>query len=394
METANSLYSGILLLGAAHGVFLALAILNVKSGNITALRLLALITVTFAADLGVDFLKESRYLVEFPRVIFIEAITSFLYGPLTYLYVCALTSQSTFRLSFAKLAHFLPLAASIVLLVPFYFVSDDKLLASIYSDADVDPGIGLWALGGLFIFVFPIPQIATYFALSIRRLIRHGRSIREQFSSIQKISLVWLRNLLAAFCVLYILYFIGTVFSGAFISNENLERLLNLATVIVIYSIGYMGLRQPQIFSQDGDDVVTDSTTVVAGKKKYQRSALDAETSGLLLKELESYMARERPYLDNTLTMSQLASQLGISSNYLSQIINEQTGKNFFDFVNSYRVGMAKQLLATSPDSRTNILTIAMESGFNSKSAFYDAFRQHAMMTPGQYRKSLAAAPE
>lgn len=394
MEPANTLYSGILLLGAAHGVFLALAILNVRSGNVVALRLLALITVTFAADLGVDFLKVTQYLVEFPRLIFIEAVTSFLYGPLTYLYVRALTAKSTFHFSTRTLAHFLPFAASIVLLVPFYFVSDENLLASIYTDADVDPGIGLWAMGGLFIFIFPIPQIAVYFILAVRKLIEHGRSIREQFSSIQRISLVWLRNLLTAFCILYVLYFIGTVLSGVFLSNDTLEKLLNLATIVVIYSIGYMGLRQPQIFSQESDEVTPVDTLPAASPKKYQKSALDAETSRLLYKELEAYMAHEQPWLDNTLTLTQLAAALEMSSNYLSQIINEQTGKNFFDFINSHRVEKAKALLSSPTDTRANILTVAMDSGFNSKSAFYDAFKQHAGMTPGQYRKSAESLPD
>ena len=55
MEPSITLYSSILLLGAAHGLFLALALVNVKSGNAVAHRLLALLTLTFAVDLGVDF---------------------------------------------------------------------------------------------------------------------------------------------------------------------------------------------------------------------------------------------------------------------------------------------------------------------------------------------------
>ena len=107
-------------------------------------------------------------------------------------------------------------------------------------------------------------------------------------------------------------------------------------------------------------------------KKKYEKSALDRETSSLLFADLQSHMEEQKPYLDSKLNLSQLAAQLKISANYLSQIINEQAEQHFFDFVNRYRVEAAKQALTDSVQ-RGNILTIALDAGFNSKSAFYTA---------------------
>ncbi len=399
MEPTNTLYSSLLLLGAAHGLFLALALINVKSGNTTALRLLALLTLTFAADLGVDFLNESRNLIHYPKLVFIESVTSFLYGPLTYLYVVSLTASSGFRFSIAKWGHFLPFVASILLLIPFFNLSDEYLLELIYSDAELDDRLGLWAIGGLLVELLPIPLIGVYLTFAVRRLIRHGRAIREQFSSIERISLVWLRNLLIALGLLYVLYLGAVLLSTGGGDNDHLEQIVNLATVIVIYSIGYLGLRQPVIFTQ-GNKAPAESaeavqpvaeTVVEPGKPKYERSALDVESSRLLLTELQNYMAKEEPYLDNKLTLAQLAERLGISSNYLSQVINEQEGRNFFDYINQHRVEKAKEILADPAQSDTTILTIAFESGFNSKSAFYTAFRQHANMTPSQYRASITA---
>ncbi|MES9930149.1 MAG: helix-turn-helix domain-containing protein, partial [Candidatus Thiodiazotropha sp. 6PDIVS] len=75
------------------------------------------------------------------------------------------------------------------------------------------------------------------------------------------------------------------------------------------------------------------------------------------------------------------------SPNYLSQVINEQSGYNFFDFINRYRVDEAKRCL-TTPSGQSNVLSIALDSGFNSKSAFYTAFKRHTGQTPSQYRKS------
>ena len=85
-----------------------------------------------------------------------------------------------------------------------------------------------------------------------------------------------------------------------------------------------------------------------------------------------------------------MAEQLRISTNYLSQVINEKFDKNFFDFINDYRVEEAKSMLADSTKAGLSIITIANDAGFNSKSSFYTAFNKHVGTTPSEFRKSLA----
>ena len=375
MEPSITLYSGILLLGAAHGAFLALALLHVSTGNTVALRLLALLTLTFAVDLGINFLSVSGYLVLHPRLAFIESAGMFLYGPLIYFYVLAMTAREQWHFSPRQWLHFLPFVVGIALLVPFYSLSNESLIGMIYAGRDVAADLGSWAIGGLVVEVLPRLLIGAYLALGMRRLIQHGRDIRQQFSLIENISLNWLRNLLIALGALYVLYFVALAFGG----RGPVENVLNIAMVVVVYTLGYMGLRQPAIFTQRDE--------AAPAKPKYQRSALDDESSRMLLKELQELMANEQPYLDSKLTLAQLADQLKISSNYLSQIINQQTGSNFFDYINSHRVEAAKDILADPARARVGVLTIAMDSGFNSKSAFYTAFKHHTSLTPSQYRQ-------
>ena len=396
MEPVNTLYSSFLLLGAAHGLFLALALVNIKSGNALAHRLLALLTLTFAADLSVDFLLQSRYLLLFPKLVVVEAVTSFLYGPLAYLYVRVLTSAKEFRFSGKTWSHFLPFALSVLLVIPFVLQSDSQIIAQIYEDAGAD-NLGLWVIGLLLVEVVPIPLIGVYIWLSVRLTMRHSRNIRDQFSFIERISLRWLRNLLIALGLLFALYVFALFFAGLLGVGEQAESTLSLMMVIVIYAMGYMGMRQPDIFGH-GVSKLTSSTlptdapapiSAEPARKKYQKSALDAGMSSALLSELQRHMADARPYLDSTLTLTQLAEQMRISPNYLSQVINEQTGSNFFDFVNQHRVAAAKERLRET--TQTSILTIAMDAGFNSKSAFYTAFKQHTDMTPSQFRQSAAS---
>jgi len=385
LESSGTLYSSILLLGAAHGVFLGVALLAVESGNRAALRLLAFLTLVFAIDLTINYLNVAGYLVRFPRLQFVESLAAFLYGPLLYLYVVALTSRRQWRMTPLDWLHFLPFVAGIVLLLPYLRLSDATLVEIISAGAGAGSEFGRWGFGKAIVDVLPRFLIGAYVLLGFLKLAQHGRNIREQFSLIEHINLVWLRNLLIAIGLLWVMYAIALAYGGV----GPVENLLNIAIVVVVYTMGYMGMRQPAIFKQreEQEQAIADKDESPTEKPKYGRSALDAEMSAALLQELQALMSDERPYLDAKLTLAQLAEQLGISTNYLSQIINQQTGSNFFDYINSHRVEAAKQILADPEKARLSVLTIAMDAGFNSKSAFYTAFRHHAHMTPSQFRK-------
>lgn len=385
MESSNTLYAIILLLGAAHGVFLGFALLAVDTGNRIALRLLAGLTLTFSIDLAINYLNVTGHLAQFPRLRFVESVVVFLYGPLLYFYVVALTSTQVFRMTIQRWLHFLPFFASVLVLIPYLRLSDASLVGMIYDGLSVTPELGRWAIGMPIVDSLPRVLIGVYLVLGFLRLAEHGRNIREQFSLIEHISLIWLRNLLIAIGILWVLYATALAFGGA----GPVEQLLNVAIVVVVYMMGYMGMRQPEIFKQRDEQKqrVPNDVEDPVEKPKYERSALDADMSTALLVELQALMSDQRPYLDAKLTSAQLAEQLGISTNYLSQIINQQTGSNFFDYINGHRVEAAKRILADPNKARLSVLTIAMDAGFNSKSAFYTAFKQHTHTTPSQYRQ-------
>ena len=105
-------------------------------------------------------------------------------------------------------------------------------------------------------------------------------------------------------------------------------------------------------------------------------------------------METEKPWLENDLTLADLASRAGLSPHHLSQVLNDTIGRTFFDFVNGFRVREVQRCLADPAYSGQGVLAIAMAAGFNSKAAFNAAFRRHAGMTPSQYRhQSQTSAP-
>lgn len=398
-----SLFSIIMLLGAAHGLFLALALINTKGAGKAGHFYLALLTVAFAIDLGHEFLYQSHYLMNVLMLAYADPVINLLYGPAFYLYTRVLTDQTEFRLNGRQWLHFLPITAAVLICYLLPELTSEQYASLLYVDGLAgSQEVEVVASAISSIATVAVVSIGVYLTLSIARLVRHSRVIRQQFSSIERITLNWLRNLLMALSVLYLILILGGYFSWLFGSDESVNQLLYLAIVAVIYAMGYMGLRQPAVFSGKGVDpgehvstklpqqaeLETLPSNVIKPRVKYQTSALDAGMSAALRDELAQHMAVEKTYLNNKLTLSQLAEQLGISSNYLSQVINEQFEKNFFDYINGLRVEEAKSLLTNPNRSDTSVLAIALDSGFNSKSSFYTAFNKIVGVTPSQYRKN------
>ncbi|WP_346881116.1 helix-turn-helix domain-containing protein [uncultured Algibacter sp.] len=106
------------------------------------------------------------------------------------------------------------------------------------------------------------------------------------------------------------------------------------------------------------------------------------------LQHIKSYMAKEEPFLDPSLTVKSLSEKISIPHRDLSILINQELGQHFFDFINSYRIEKAMSLLKNPSKKKHTILEILYEVGFNSKSSFNTAFKKHTGKTPTVYRKS------
>jgi ligand-binding sensor domain-containing protein/AraC-like DNA-binding protein len=125
---------------------------------------------------------------------------------------------------------------------------------------------------------------------------------------------------------------------------------------------------------------------------KYKTSALLPETAAQTLPRLHKLMEEEKRFLDPDLTLKKLATQLNIHYNHLSRIINEHMGKNFNDYVNSYRIEEAKAKLLAPGGAGKTVLEIAYDTGFYSKSVFNTAFKKFTGMTPSQFKKAKGKA--
>lgn len=122
-----------------------------------------------------------------------------------------------------------------------------------------------------------------------------------------------------------------------------------------------------------------------SGQPKYKKSMLPEKMAMDIMNRLNQLMQTEKPWLNPTLNLSDLAESLDITYNQLSQVLNVTIGKNFYDYVNSYRLDYFLELHKDPKHKSFTLLSLAYESGFNSKTTFNNFFRKTAGRTPSEY---------
>ena len=356
--------------GVAQAIFWAVAVLSIPTGNRVANRLLAILLLAFAAGITLSIFDHTRYILLFPHLAEIAAPLKFLYPPLFFLYVKSLTVKN-FSLK-KQLQHFFPVIICTLYFLPFYFTGVDEKLDLLNNSYQKTTNVA--DVLNLFIFI----QETAYIILTLRLWRNHSIAIRNCFSTIDKISLEWIRNMIFAFLgvtAIYLFFLISNY-------GDTANYITGLSLTGFIFFMGFMGLRQPQVFGANEPG---------ASQQKYSKSGLGQEQAEQYLQKTLVLMAFEKPYLDSNLTLKTLADQLSISPNHLSQILNDRRNQSFFDFVNSFRVEEAKQLLKDPQKDRLTILAIAYEAGFASKSSFNTAFKKFTGITPSQFKKQSLA---
>ena len=236
---------------------------------------------------------------------------------------------------------------------------------------------------GAGLFLFMVAQMLSYLLAVLEILNNHGARIRESFSSLEHINLRWLRLVTMGQIVIWSVAFVVEMFKSD-------PRRINVVWLLVsafMYMVGYFGISQPEIFTariESGESTGTG--------EKYGKSALSAAEAELILKRLEKMMKSEKPYVNAGLTLPLLSKQLSIPVHHLSQVINQHLGKNFFEFINGYRVDEAKRLLVDPKMRNLTLAAIGFEAGFNSVSSFNSIFKKVTSTTPSRYRASAEAA--
>ncbi len=172
---------------------------------------------------------------------------------------------------------------------------------------------------------------------------------------------------------------------------------LPLTGISVYLFVFYKMFQYPLVFGFRSDrqfqavSVNSDIKSALKGDNRSEvlKNGINTEVLDEIFSDLIRYMEAEKPYLDPNLSLKALSDHLSICTHKLSLVINEKSGENFFNYINSYRITEAKRLLGDTKTKSFNIEDIAFMSGFNSRASFYNAFKKHVNKTPTVYLSEL-----
>jgi AraC-like DNA-binding protein/multisubunit Na+/H+ antiporter MnhG subunit len=367
----NSVINILLFIGGAQGLLLSTALFSVNRGNRKANRVLAVLLLLFSSLIISHAIGHSHThgSVSYTHRWMVHAIFLTV-GPLLFFYSKALT-QYDFKLHLRDSLHFLPaiLSCAIILYI-----------------GDISRTQEFTALVDLVILLLIAVQMSVYLVCMLVILNRYTRLMKDTYSSIEKLKLHWLRFFVISQTVIWPIAFIIDLYWH---STGDIGSIWLIISAF-IYFIGYIGLLRPEIFS---GELQGERPSVKSEKKKYEKSALSPEQAETILQRLNVFMESSKPYIIPTLTLPALSKEMNISPHHLSQVINEKTNKNFFEFINYFRVEEAKRLLKDREKQNLTLAAIGFEAGFNSVSSFNSIFKKVTSITPSQYRLSGSSTP-
>ena len=308
-----------------------------------------------------------------PQLFYIDFPFRYLYMPVLFMYILSI-AKSDYKFKKMYLFHFIPFVFFCILVLYKFLLNSTDTLKEI-----LETGNRFTSSESDIFYILDKVQFFSYVIASLIILKEYRIEIKNVYSSIEHINLSWLTFVVLGLTgwkslslLNYILWYTLADYSGWI-----LYIVAEVAFLTFISIMFLKGLKQPVIFSGTNKD---------QSRHKYEKTLLADAVKEDYMDKLIRHIKSQKPYLEPSLSLDELAENVSIPSHHLSQILNTCFNKNFFDFINSYRIKESERLLSEQDTYRKTILEILYETGFNSKSVFNTAFKKHTGMTPTQFR--------
>lgn len=249
-----------------------------------------------------------------------------------------------------------------------------------------------------------------YSCYTVVSLVKHQKRLASFYSfRSHEISLAWVYLLPACFALLTL----ANVANEALMTRQqsvSAETLHLASYLFFVVLLCFFGIRQKIIFKAEDvgagrEAISSESKPAPASENKpaaepshpieaeqTEKSApISDEAVMQLTAQVVAHMEQAKPYLDPSFSVYELAKSLGVPRRVLSYALKKGLAKNFFQFVNEYRIQEVQHRFQQEESKSGSILEVALDSGFNSKSSFNSLFKQHCQQTPSQYRNMIHA---
>lgn len=336
-------------------------ILFFKKENTLANRFLSLLIFSLSFTLlqpiiiQIEFLKESSWFKFLPFWLILWT------GPAFYFYCKSLTNP---KLIFKRkdLWHFSFILLSYLPLTVSFLTNDTKVNDIVHS---VIGNIGTLA----------ILIVLAYSYMSYQVINKYQKSILNNLSSIDDIRLNWIKQIIVLLVISFTLIFILVLFHYYFITNTSFSIYIEFIPLIlsfIIYWLSINGFRQTQVKR------ITD--------EKIMISKFNDEHYFEVVERLILVIQGEKLYENPNLSLNLLSDHLSITEKEISVALNQYLKKNFYTFINEFRVKDVKEKIQNLENKDIKILSLAYDAGFNSKSSFNRIFKEYTGNPPSFYR--------
>jgi AraC-like DNA-binding protein len=382
--------------GIILSFFLAFLLITKRNKTNADYILFAWMSVT-GFHLFTFYLFYTHQYLNFPTLVVLGFPLPLAHGPFLYLYTSRQTSPFPFNKK--QLLHFTPVILSYLAFTSFYIMPFEQRV-------EVMKHKGQGFEMTLLLHRFAIYISGTiYTVLSLIRLLKYRKNLVHQFSNTDKINFNWL---------LYLIIWMMVIWMVVLIMHN--DRWIYAAVSLFVLWIGYFSIRQVQVFRYD-NSYPQDETAFKTGSLdekssvdnvenitepdipatnqnqenvKYQKSPLSEKDVSMIYERLKQCMNEKKPFINPDLTLNDLAKSLEVHPNHLSQVINSNEHKNFYDLINEKRIQEFIQLISQSSSQKYTLMALAYDCGFNSKASFNRNFKKYTGVTPSDYLKNLS----
>jgi len=304
------------------------------------------------------------------------------FGALTYLYCrLAITDKGLVR---SDIFHLLPVLLCYALNIDILFASAEAKFA--WATGELTLGSNLKLSNWI-----TYTQAFVYLGFSIRMVSRYQQQARNTLSDFNPEIFRWIWALLVLTLLVWSFKVVSSADSLYFLSIAS-----DVIIIFLIYGVALAQWRNPKLFTINDIEKV-ETKIVVPNSDEPNLSLKDSgnlekSTRESILNEVKLYMQDHHAYKDNQLNLLSLAELVGVSTHHLSEVLNQHEGKNFYHFVNGYRIENVCNRL--KEDNNAKIIELAFDAGFSSKSTFNAVFKQFTGFSPTQYRKNVTSMPK
>lgn len=351
--------------GAAQGILLA-AFLCLKRGRVLINLPLVIYILLMSANLINTLLIGKDILFSLFGFAYITELCNLSYGLLIYLYT---RNKIAGRMVLKKsdLWFITPFILYFIYYLSFYKSGSYSATEYLKQGIEFSEHMGEWG--------FELTINIGFLIASLHTLRTYHRQIKQNYSTLEKINFTTTCNLVSICMAAYLIEVVLILLLMAGIPGVGFyHHIIYGLFVLALFVFGYNELIYPNV-----------AVVPVIKEVKYKGSTLSSDSSQRIADNLRIYMQEQKPFLNPEITLKNLAESVSEQPYILSQVINENFGQNYYEFINSYRIEEAKRILKDSAHKDYTLTAIGFEAGFNSKSAFYTAFKKITGVSPAKY---------